>query len=116
MSPVKLYYTALILTLYPAGLGEGALRYGIMINYYILPESRSQAFLIERRMKGEGILCEIAFIPRDISFSPCNMGVKFGETQCWMAIDLLKRSGLPGCMLYKEVVSARECLYYKIEL
>lgn len=87
-----------------------------MINYYVLPESRSHAFLIERRMKSQGILCEIAYIPRDISFSPCNMGVKFQESQCLMAVDLLRHSGLPGCMLYKEVVGSRESLYYKIEL
>lgn len=78
-----------------------------MINYYIVLESRSHAFLLERRMKDNGIKCEISFVPRNVvseKTSMCNMGIKFDECVLAEALGILRHCGLPGCRLYSETI------------
>lgn len=82
-----------------------------MNNYYAAPETRSHAFLLERRLKDEGVMCEIAFMPRQIMTSLCNMGVRFDESQYFSAIPVLRRCGLPGCKLYKETIFPTHAVY-----
>lgn len=85
-----------------------------MVNYYATVETRSHAFLLERRMKDEGVACEIASIPRQLMEDLCNIGVKFSEMALPMAIGVIKRSGLPGSKVYKEVVYPDYCQYFEV--
>ncbi len=87
-----------------------------MTNYYVGLDSRSHAFLLERRMKNEGIECEITFVPREVMNDLCNMGVRFNESLLPEAISLLRRCGLPGCRLYKEIVKPEGFYYYEIQI
>lgn len=82
--------------------------------YYVGLESRSHAFLLERRMKNEGIACEITYMPRDIMIDLCNMGVKFEEAELEKALGVLRRSGLPGCRLYVEYVQPDKFEYLEV--
>jgi hypothetical protein len=87
-----------------------------MINYYVALASRSHAFLLERRMKSEGIECEVSFVPREIMSDLCNMGVRFGESQFPLAINVLRQCGLPGCRLYMEIMEPYESKYCEVEI
>jgi len=87
-----------------------------MVNYYVALESRTHAFLLERRMKNEGIECEISFVPREVMSDLCNMGIKFNESVLPMAINLLRRCGLPGCRLYKEIVTPDGYIYSEVPI
>ncbi|WP_010244027.1 DUF3343 domain-containing protein [Acetivibrio cellulolyticus] len=87
-----------------------------MVNYYVGLESRSYAFLLERRMKIEGIECEISFVPREIMNDLCNMGVRFGESVLPKAVNLLRQCGLPGCRLYKEIVEPDGFNYFELQI
>lgn len=87
-----------------------------MTNYYVGLESRSHAFLLERRMKNEGIECEISFVPREIMNDLCNMGIKFSDNVLPNAVNLLRRCGLPGCRLYKEVVKSHGATYTEVQI
>lgn len=75
-----------------------------MTNFYVAFQTRSQAFLLERRLKGEGIECELAFMPREIMRDLCNLGVKLTENEYKRAITIIRRAGIPGCKVYKELV------------
>ncbi len=87
-----------------------------MTNYYVGLESRSHAFLLERRMKNEGIKCEISFVPREVMNDLCNMGIKFEENVLTMAVNLLRRCGLPGCRLYRETVMPYGFIYSEVQI
>lgn len=50
--------------------------------YYVGLESRTHAFLLEHRMKSEGMkTCEITYMPREIMIDLCNIGVRFKENE-----------------------------------
>lgn len=87
-----------------------------MENYYVGLETRSHAFLLERRMKNEGIACEITYMPREIMTDLCNMGVRFKDSVLTEAINLLRYSGLPGLKLYREVTRPEGHYYYEVPL
>jgi Protein of unknown function (DUF3343) len=87
-----------------------------MTNYYVGLASRSHAFLLERRMKNEGIECEVSFVPREIMSDLCNMGVKFSESELPLAINLLRRCGLPGWRMYQEVVEPYGFKYNEVQV
>lgn len=82
--------------------------------YYVGLESRSHAFLLNDRMKNQGIVCEITYMPRDIMTDLCNMGVKFAEVELRRAEELLRRIGLPGCKLYIEITRPEGYYYYEV--
>ncbi|HHX17489.1 MAG TPA: DUF3343 domain-containing protein [Clostridium sp.] len=84
--------------------------------YYAGVEIRSHAFILERRMKDEGIKCEITYMPRELMTELCNLGVKFKYEDLKKAIDLIRRLGLPGCKLYKEVITPDRIYYYDIHI
>ena len=84
--------------------------------YYVALISRSHAFLLERRLKNEGILCELTYMPREIMYDLCNMGVRFGEHELPKALNALRRCGLPGCRLFKEVILPDQNQYFEVEL
>lgn len=67
-------------------------------------------------MKGDGIACELAFIPREIMNDLCNMGVKFGEAELPRALPVLRRSGLPGCRLFKETLGSDGGYYQEYQI
>lgn len=87
-----------------------------MVNYYVGLDSRTHAFLLERRMKNEGIECEVSFVPREVMNDLCNMGIKFDESVFERALSLLRRCGLPGCRLYKEVVNSDGYIYSEVPI
>lgn len=87
-----------------------------MINYYVLLGSRSHTFLLERRMKDEGITCEICYIPREIMTDLCNVGVKFDESQLKKAVCLIHMSGLPGCSIFQEIMTPTGGVYSKVNI
>lgn len=85
-----------------------------MDNYYTALQIRSHAFLLERRLKDGGVECELAFMPRTIMKELCNMGVRFGGTELQRAVSIIKRSGLPGCKLYREILSPSTSTYEEV--
>lgn len=85
-----------------------------MTFYYTVLQSRSHAFILERRMKEEGIPCELAYMPRQILRDLCNMGVKFAESDFGRATNIIRRSGLPGVKVFMETINPRESLYTEI--
>ncbi|ABN52319.1 MAG TPA: DUF3343 domain-containing protein [Hungateiclostridium thermocellum] len=83
--------------------------------YYVGLESRTHAFLLEHRMKSEGMkTCEITYMPREIMIDLCNIGVRFKENELPKAIELLRRFNLQGLKLYKEVVRPDRYYYHEI--
>lgn len=86
-----------------------------MSYFYTAHPTRTQAFLLDRRLKDQGINCELSYMPRQIMVDLCNMGVKFEENEYGRAIDVIRRSGLPGCKLYKEVVNPRDSQYIEVK-
>ncbi|TYQ15540.1 UNVERIFIED_CONTAM: uncharacterized protein DUF3343 [Acetivibrio alkalicellulosi] len=87
-----------------------------MESYYAGVESRSHSFILERRMKDEGIVCEITYMPRQIMTDLCNLGVKFKDEYLNQAIDIIRHSGLPGCKLYREIVRPEGNYYYDVHI
>lgn len=87
-----------------------------MVNYYTTHPTRSQAFLLERRLKMEGVKCELSYLPREIMMDLCNMGVKFPESEYHKAIEVIRRAALPGCKLYKEIVLPEGYKYIQVDL
>jgi len=83
--------------------------------YYTALQSRTHAFLLERRMKSEGIVCDLAFMPRPIMMDLCNMGVKFDNHEFERAIGVIRRAGLPGCHVYKETTTPTDSTYEEID-
>lgn len=87
-----------------------------MTNFYVAFQTRSQAFLLERRLKCEGIECELAFVPREIMRDLCNLGVKFSESEYRRAVNAIRKAGIPGCRVYKEVVNPNNCQYLEDDI
>ena len=87
-----------------------------MAYYYVALATRSQAFLLERRMKNEGVECELTFMPRTIMKDLCNMGVRFRENVLPGAVEMIRRSGLPTCRLYKEILHPGGAEYIEVKL
>lgn len=85
-----------------------------MTYYYTALQSRSHAFILERRLKTEGVQCELSYMPRQILRDLCNMGVKFVERDLARAAEIIKRSGLPGARLYKETLNPRGSQYTEV--
>jgi len=72
--------------------------------YYVGLESRTHAFLLEHRMKSEGMkTCEITYMPREIMIDLCNIGVRFKENELPKAIELLRRFNLQGLNFTKRL-------------
>lgn len=82
-----------------------------MTNYYVVLQTKSQAFLLEQRIAHQGIKCELVSMPREIMKDLCNMGVRFKEDAYPKAVQVIKNRGLPGCKLYKETIfsNRRKC-------
>lgn len=72
--------------------------------YYTLLQSRSHAFILDQRMKNNGVRCELTYMPREIMKDLCNMGLRFTDSEFRAAIEVIRHSGLPGCKLYKEAI------------
>ncbi|MCX7842423.1 MAG: DUF3343 domain-containing protein [Clostridia bacterium] len=87
-----------------------------MSYYYVVVMSKSHAFLLERRLKSQGIKCDLAYMPREIMTDVCNMGVRFHERELNQAADVIRHSGIPGCKLYKEVIKPEGYMYYQASL
>lgn len=87
-----------------------------MTYYYTLLPSKTQAFLLERRMKLEGILCEITYMPREIMTDLCNLGVKFEEHELVRAVEMIRNSCIPGCRLFKEVPYPEYFEYQEVKI
>lgn len=85
-----------------------------MTYYYVEVETRSHAFLLEQKLKMEGIECELTYMPREIVSGLCNMGVRFPEYEFIRAYDTIRYSGLPGWRIYKQLVHADGYKYEKI--
>lgn len=83
--------------------------------FYTVHPTRSQAFLLERRLKDQGVICELSYMPREIMIDLCNLGVKFPESEFGRAINIIRRAGLPGSKVYKEVVNSSNSEYFKVE-
>ncbi len=79
--------------------------------YYIVLLARSQAFLLEQRMKAAGIPCEIAYMPREIMVDLCNMGIKVDSVNLNLAIAVLSRSGLYGWKVFEETLFPDRAVY-----
>ncbi|NJD04199.1 MAG: DUF3343 domain-containing protein [Ruminiclostridium sp.] len=77
-------------------------------------QSRSHAFILNHRMKNEGIGCELTYMPREIMKDLCNLGVRFDERELPKALNIIRIAGLPGCRLYSETVEPHQCRYEEI--
>lgn len=86
-----------------------------MAYYYTALQSKSHAFILEQRMRLQGIKCELVYMPRVIMKDICNLGVRF-EDRCFSkAVDVIKNSGLPGCKIYLETVCPNSSQYTEIQ-
>lgn len=86
-----------------------------MTQYYTLLQSRSHAFILVNRFKIEGVPCELTYMPREIMKDLCNMGVRFTERDFARAINVIRRSGLPGCRVYQEIFTPNDSTYLEID-
>ena len=84
--------------------------------YYTVLQSRSHAFILERRLKNEGIDCELVFIPKEITMDLCNMGVRFKDIDFGRVINVIKHAGLPECRVYLETVFPNHSQYLEIPI
>ncbi|MCX7922730.1 MAG: DUF3343 domain-containing protein [Clostridia bacterium] len=87
-----------------------------MTYYYTALPTRSSAFLLEHRMRSEGIKCELTYMPREIMTDLCTLGVKFEEYEYPRAVNAIKKSGIPDCRLYREIVYPDYCQYVAVEM
>lgn len=83
---------------------------------YIAVPMRSQAFLVERRLKLDGIYCEITYMPREIMTDLCNMGVRFESSLLDNILVYLRSYGIPGLKVYREQKCASYSEYIPVEL
>lgn len=82
---------------------------------YISVPARSQSFLVERRLKNEGLYCEITYMPREIMTELCSMGVRFDDSILDNVIDVVRRSGIPSLKVFKEIRYPSNSQYEVIE-
>ncbi len=87
-----------------------------MVFYFVVPQSKTHAFLLERKFKEAGIPCDMTYIPRPITSGLCNMGVKFAEIHYRNALNVLKTLGFPGCKIYMETINADSSVYYEMNI
>lgn len=87
-----------------------------MTQYYVTLQTKSHAFLLERRMKQMGIKCSLVFLPREIMKDLCSMGVSFYEDESRKAIEAVKNSGLPDFKVYKAITLQDSTKYMEIPL
>lgn len=85
-----------------------------MKTYYIVLQSKSHAFILERRFKEANIICDLTYLPRQIMNGPCNLGVRFTEMHLPEVTSILRNSGLPGCRVFAENITQNGCSYYEI--
>lgn len=83
---------------------------------YVAVPVRSQAFLVERRLKIDGVYCEITYMPREIMTDLCNMGVRFELALLDSALEVLRRSGIPSIRVFKEEKFPTHSEYIPVEL
>jgi hypothetical protein len=86
-----------------------------MILYYTLLQSRTHALVLGHKFTLEGTPCELTYMPREIMKDHCNLGIRFTENQYPQAINIIRRSGLPGCKVYQEYMSPNGCIYQEID-
>lgn len=72
--------------------------------------------MVERRLKLDGLYCEITYMPREIMTELCNMGVRFDELILANVIDALRRSGIPSLKLIREINYASYSQYEEIQI
>jgi hypothetical protein len=82
--------------------------------YYTLLQTRTHALILERRFSLEGIPCELTYMPREIMSDLCNLGIKFSQNDYPRAMKVITNSGLPGCIVYRELMSPYESNYEKV--
>lgn len=87
-----------------------------MAKYYVALQTRAQAILLERRMSGEGVTCELTYMPREIMKDLCNLAVRFNENMLHGAINTLRSSGIPGMKLYREVENFGRLIYEEVNI
>jgi len=85
-----------------------------MTQYYALLQTRTHALILEHRFAAEGIPCELAYMPREIMTDLCNLGVKFSENVFPAAMNIIRRSALPNCRVYREYISANGSCYEEV--
>lgn len=87
-----------------------------MAYYYVMLQSKSHALILERRLKQQGVNCDLVYFPREIMKELCNMGVRIDDNNFIRAVDSIKHSGLPGCRLYSEILYPGSAQYVEIQL
>lgn len=92
----------------------GGVKY--MMNYYVALQSKSHAFILEQRMRQQGVQCELVYMPRAIMKDLCNMGVRFDERYFKGARNVINSSGLPDCKVYIETVYPNSNQFSEISL
>ena len=58
---------------------------------------------------------ELTYMPREIMKDFCNLGVRFAESSFPQAINVIRKSGLPSCKVYREYVSEAGNSYQEIK-
>lgn len=85
-----------------------------MAQYYALLQTRTHALILERRFTIEGVPCELTYMPREIMTDLCNLGIKFTENDYSRAMNVMRKSSLPSCRVYREHMSANGSSYEEI--
>lgn len=83
--------------------------------YYVALQTKTHALLLERRLKERKLICELVYMPRQIMWDLCNMGVKFPESELNKAMVVIKESHFPAFKVYMEVVNQYGSSYYEVK-
>lgn len=73
-----------------------------MLYYYMAFQNKTQAFLLEERLKAQQIACDVTYIPREIMTELCSLGLRFPEGGLPRAAAVIRASGIRGFRLYLE--------------
>lgn len=85
-----------------------------MERYFVLLQSRTHALVLANRFNTEGIPCELTYMPRELMQSLCNLGVIFRGEHYARARNVVNRSGLPGCKVYRETMTPNGSVYQEV--
>lgn len=70
---------------------------------YAVSPTRSHVLLLENRMKMNGIIYELTYLPRDIMSDMCTMGIKYPAYETERVNALFWGMRLSGYRFYREV-------------
>lgn len=69
--------------------------------YYCILETRNQVFLIEKRLKAKGILCQLEHVSPSLTKNLCNLAIKFNRFNFKEVSSIVSMLNFPGYKFVK---------------